>query len=197
MQPAADSACALPVDQYRALLLHACKRACNCSTLLVDFEGRLWGLARLLQIAALICLLHTSESQPLCVSKAPRTCIHPHLVYLLRLRRTRYAGDLFDADLTVRKNSVQQTRNSSTSSSAGLMLLIITGRPQDVSFVCGYQQTKSRTNANSFGLEIRFRRSSLASTQSMPTIFLCPHSPLLSLSVCPPMICALTCSNKP
>lgn len=143
------------------------------------------------------CLLHTSESQPLCVSKAPRTCILPHLVYLLRLRRTRYAGDLFDAGVAVRKNSMQQTRNSSTSSSAGLMLAIITGRPPGC-------LTRMWIQADNISNQRQFLWAGNPVPKKQPcidpiyaTTFLCPHSPLFSLSVCPPMICALTCSNKP
>lgn len=83
------------------LLLHACMQDRSCSSSLKVF---FWSSASpsypVSTNYSINCLPHTSESQPICVSKAPLACTHPQLVYLLRLRHIRHAGELFeDADL--------------------------------------------------------------------------------------------------
>lgn len=77
------------------------------------------------------------------------------------------------------------------------MLTIITGRPPGC-------LTRMRIPADNISNQRQFLRAGNPVPKKQPcidptyaTTFLCPHSPLLSLSVCPPMICALICSNKP
>lgn len=157
---AADSACALPVDQYRTLLLHACMRECNCSTSPIDFEAQLCRLIRLVQIAALSVFstlgittlmrpegaahLHIPASSLLVALAA-----HKDMQGICLRRRTYCTGEV-----QCNKCETQVRRFLPVS-----CVLSLRADLEDVSFVCGIQQT---ANANSFDLGLRFRRSILA-----------------------------------